>query len=71
MGEEGEKTDTVEIELEKLRLISEYYGFPLAVFFAPLETLREKMDGKARLEELKATIDRLERIKEELADILR
>ena len=53
----------VEIELEKLRLIAEYYEFPLAVFFMPLEELK-KLKGRTRMKEVQKKLEKLEKIRE-------
>lgn len=56
---EGHK---VYIEIEKLKLIAEYYEFPLTVFFTPVEELR-KLEGKTRSEFIQKELEKLEKIK--------
>jgi len=37
----NKETDKIEIELEKLKLIAEYYDFPLVTFFMSIDELKE------------------------------
>ena len=68
-----QKVEKVEIEFEKLKLISEYFEFPLAVFFTPTESLKKLMDGKKRSvyvnERLEKALDALEKIREILEEV--
>ena len=52
----------VSIEIEKLKLIAEYYEFPLAVFFMPVEELR-KLRGKTRSKFIQKELEKLEKIR--------
>ena len=59
----------IEISLEKLKLISEYYGFPLAVFFMSEKELKEmKKKHKTRTKHIQKELDKLEKIREILED---
>ena len=53
----------IEIELEKLELISDYYDIPLSVFFSPIEELK-KLKGKKWPLEIKKKLAKLEKVKE-------
>lgn len=60
----------IEIELEKLRLIAEYYEFPLAVFFMPIEELRKivEKEKRTRNKDCFKAFEKLEKIREILED---
>ena len=68
-----QKVEKVEIEFEKLKLISEYFEFPLAVFFTLTESLKKLMDGKKRSvyvnERLERALNALEKIREILEEV--
>ena len=53
----------VDLEFEKLRLIAEYFGFPVAAFMMPVEELR-KLEGRTLSEDARKAIKKLEMIKE-------
>ena len=59
--------EKVEIEFEKLRLIAEYFGFPVAVFFLPLEELK-KYEGRTLDEDARRALRKLEQIIEILEE---
>jgi|GEM_PF-2407432 hypothetical protein len=59
--------EKIEIEIEKLRLISEYYEFPFAVFFLPLGELR-KLKGRTRMKDLQKEFEKLDKIREILEE---
>jgi type VI protein secretion system component VasA len=52
----------IEIEIEKLRLIAEYFEFPFAVFFMPLEGLK-KLEGRTRMKNIQKELKKLEKIR--------
>lgn len=57
--------EKVEIEFEKLLLISEYYEFPVAVFFMPIEELRKiRKEGRTRMKDIQKKLEKLEKIRE-------
>ena len=60
--------EKVELELEKLKLIAEYYDFPLAVFFMSIDELKElkAKEGSRREAIRKRTIRKLEELREML-----
>lgn len=65
----SEKTcDKIELELEKLKLIADYYDFPLAAFFMSIDELKElKAKERSRREAIrKRTIRKLEELREML-----
>jgi len=65
----NEKTcDKIEIELEKLKLIVEYYDIPLAAFFMSIDELKELIakEGSRREAIRKETIRKLELLREML-----
>jgi len=65
----SEKTcDKIELELEKLKLIAEYYELPLAVFFMSIDELKElkAKEGTRREAIRKRTIRKLEELREML-----
>jgi len=62
------KKETIEIELEKLKLIAEYYDFPLATFFMGVDELKKlKNEGGSRTKFVREELEKLEKIR----DILR
>ena len=65
----SEKTcDKIELELEKLKLIADYYELPLAVFFMSIDELKElkAKEGSRREAIRKRTIRKLEELREML-----
>ena len=65
----SEKTcDKIELELEKLKLIAEYYDIPLAAFFMSIDELKELIakEGSRREAIRKETIRKLELLREML-----
>jgi len=63
------KKETIEIELEKLKLIAEYYDFPLATFFMSIDELKElKNKERSRKEAIKRELEKLEKIREILRE---
>jgi len=63
----SEKTgDKIELELEKLKLIAEYYDFPLAAFFMSIDELKELIakEGSRRKAIRKRIIRKLEELRE-------
>ena len=63
------KKETIEIELEKLKLIAEYYEFPLATFFMSVDELKElKNKERSRKEAIKKELEKLEKIREILRE---
>ena len=64
----NKETDKIEIELEKLKLIAEYYEFPLATFFMSVDELKKlKNEGGSRTKFIREELEKLEKIR----DILR
>ena len=62
------KKETIEIELEKLKLIAEYYEFPLAAFFMSANELKKlKNERGSRTKFIREELEKLEKIR----DILR
>ncbi len=62
------KKETIEIELEKLKLIAEYYNFPFAAFFMSVDELKKlKNEGGSRTKFVRGELRKLEKIR----DILR
>ena len=62
------KKETIEIELEKLKLIAEYYNFPFAAFFMSVDELKKlKNEGGSRTKFIREEVEKLEKIR----DILR
>jgi len=62
------KKETIEIELEKLKLIAEYYEFPLVTFFMSIDELKElKAKEGSRMKFIREELEKLEKIR----DILR
>ena len=63
------KKETIEIELEKLKLIAEYYNFPLATFFMSVDELKElKNKERSRKEAIRKELEKLEKIREILRE---
>ena len=63
------KKETIEIELEKLKLIAEYYEFPLATFFMSVDELKElKNKERSRKEAIREELEKLEKIREILRE---
>jgi len=63
------KKQKIEISLEKLKLISEYYEFPLAVFFMSEKELRKmKKKYKTRVKHIQKELDKLKKIRQILED---
>jgi len=63
------KKETIEIELEKLKLIAEYYGFSLATFFMSVDELKElKNREKSRKRAIRKELEKLEKIREILRE---
>ena len=63
------KKETIEIELEKLKLIAEYYNFPLATFFMSVDELKElKNKERSRKEAIREELEKLEKIREILRE---
>jgi len=63
----SEKTgDKIELELEKLKLIAEYYDFPLSAFFMSIDELKELIakEGSRREAIRKRIIRKLEELRE-------
>ena len=62
----SEKTcDKIELELEKLKLIAEYYDFPLAAFFMSIDELKElKAKEGTRMKAIRKELEKLEKIRE-------
>ena len=60
--------EKVELELEKLKLIAEYYEFPLAAFFMSIDEWKElkAKEGTRREAIRKRTIRKLEELREML-----
>jgi len=55
----------IEIELEKLKLIADYYELPLAVFFMSVDELKElKAKEGTRMKVIRKELEKLERIRE-------
>lgn len=52
----------VKLEFERLRHISQYFGFPVAAFFAPLDSLR-MLDGRKVDDDVKKKLEALEKIR--------
>lgn len=52
----------VDIEFEKLRLIAEYFEFPVAVFFMPMGELR-KLEGRKLSDDIRKKLEKLEKIR--------
>ena len=67
LGANGGKGPEVNIEFEKLRLIAEYFEFPVAVFLTPVEELR-KLKGRTLSEDARRAFRKLERIREILEE---
>lgn len=61
-----EKKLKVEIELDQLRRIAEYYGFPLAMFWAPKSAFKK---GKTRDQVLKKIAEAFDKIREIVKEI--
>ena len=63
-----ETCDKIELELEKLKLIAEYYDIPLATFFMSIDELKElkAKEGSRREAIRKRTIRKLEELREML-----
>lgn len=61
---------TAELELERLKLIAEYFEFPLVAFFVPIEELKEMVEknGK-RSETVKKKLEALDKIKEIIEEV--
>ena len=63
MGEK--RNNKIEIELEKLKLIADYYELPLAVFFMSIDELKElKAKEGMRMKAIRKELEKLERIRE-------
>ena len=62
----SEKTcDKIELELEKLKLIADYYELPLAVFFMSIDELKElKAIEGTRMKAIRKELEKLEKIRE-------
>ena len=62
----SEKTcEKIEIELEKLKLIAEYYDIPLAAFFMSTDELKELIAKEGtRMKAIRKELEKLERIRE-------
>jgi len=62
----SEKTcDKIELELEKLKLIADYYELPLAVFFMSIDELKElKNKEGTRMKAIRKELEKLEKIRE-------
>ena len=55
----------IEIELEKLKLIADYYELPLVVFFMSIDELKElKAKEGTRMKAIRKELEKLERIRE-------
>ena len=68
MNKKYQDADKIEIELEKLKLIAEYYDIPLAAFFMSTDEWKELIakEGSRREAIKKETIRKLELLKEML-----
>ena len=64
----GKTCDKIELELEKLKLIADYYDFPLAAFFMSIDEWKElkAKEGSRREAIRKRTIRKLEELMEML-----
>lgn len=63
------KKETIEIEPEKLKLIAEYYEFPLATFFMSVDELKKlKNKERSRKEAIREELEKLEKIREILRE---
>ena len=61
----GKTGDKIEIELEKLKLIADYYELPLAVFFMSIDELKElKAKEGTRMKAIRKELEKLEKIRE-------
>jgi len=57
--------EKVELELEKLKLIAEYYDIPLAAFFMSIDELKElKAKEGTRMKAIRKELEKLEKMRE-------
>ncbi|RLC79254.1 MAG: hypothetical protein DRI61_08275 [Chloroflexi bacterium] len=57
--------EKVELELEKLKLIADYYELPLTVFFMSIDELKElKAKEGTRMKAIRKELEKLEKIRE-------
>ncbi|MCW3140621.1 MAG: hypothetical protein N2V72_00350 [Methanophagales archaeon] len=60
----GKRRNKIEIELEKLKIIADYYDLPLAVFFMSVDELKElKAKEGSRMRAIRKELEKLEAFK--------